>query len=179
MLADQASIARKNSMSSRTVTARSAVGFTLVLVLTFLSPVIARGADVTVAVFASPLGQVMKKALIEPFRMESKLDIAIDNRPFGVGVVRAKILGGGNVWDVVTLENVEALQGCTEGYFAKIDKARLPNLAHFDLMDDRFECGVPSSITAPFWGTTKSKLRRNQNRGRTFGIRRHGLASAP
>lgn len=136
-----------------------AVGFTLAAALPFLLPGIARSADVTVAVFASPLGQVMKKAVIAPFHNESHLDIAVDNRPFGVGVVRAKILSGGNVWDVVTVQAVESLQGCTEGYFAKINKARLPNLAHSALMDDRFKCGVPFIYYSTVLGYNKKQLK--------------------
>ena len=146
-------------MSGRTSSKTRRWRLALTVATTLCIPTVAQSADFTIAVFPSPLGAVLKKAVIEPFRQASKLDVVADNREFGVGAVRAKIQGGGNVWDIVTLENVEALQGCDEGYFIKIDKSKLPDLADFDLMDARFECGIPFIFYSTVLGYNKKKLK--------------------
>ena len=43
----------------------------------------------------------------------------------GIGVLRAKIQGGANNWDVVQVESEELLLGCEEGLFEKIDWTKL------------------------------------------------------
>lgn len=106
-------------------------------------PTVAHAGDLTLSLFTSPLSEVLKTAAIDPFRQESKLDVLADNREWGIGAVRAKIESDSGIWDLVTVEDSEAIQGCDEGFFQKIDKSKIPALADFDLMDDKFECAVP------------------------------------
>ncbi|MBD0417439.1 ABC transporter substrate-binding protein [Oryzicola mucosus] len=103
----------------------------------------ARSDGLSLALFTSPLGEVLKTAAIEPFREVTKIDVKADNRDWGIGAVRAKIESDSGVWDLVTVEDAEAIQGCDEGYFAKIDKSKIAGLEDFDLMDDKLECAVP------------------------------------
>ena len=103
----------------------------------------AHSSDLTVALFTSPLAEVLKTGVIEPFRQKTGMDVLADNREWGIGAVRAKIEGGSGVWDLVTVEDSEALLGCDEGFFAEVDKSKIPNLEGFDFVDDRFECAVP------------------------------------
>jgi putative spermidine/putrescine transport system substrate-binding protein len=145
-------------------------------------PALARGADLTVALFVSPLGEVQKQVVIEPFKRATKLDVAVAGRDLGVGAVRTMVEGGNNIWDVVTAENVETLQGCEEGYFVKIDKSKLPDLKDFDTLAEDIECGVPfvfygaalgynkktlkeePKSWADFWDTAKWPGKRSMNR---------------
>ena len=120
---------------------RLAVAIASALVLSVPARVTA--ADLTTAVFISPIGEVLKKQVIEPFAKQSKLDVAADNRDWGLGAVRAKVEGGSGAWDVVSLEEVEALQGCDEGLFQPLDKSRLTHLADFDAIGEGYTCGVP------------------------------------
>ena len=122
------------------------------------APAGARAADLTVSLFTSPLAEVLKTAVVEPFRQESNLDIAVDNREWGVGAVRAKIESTSGVWDLVTVEDSEAIQGCDEGFFQKIDTSKIPGLADFDLMDERFECAVPFVFYATALAYDKSRI---------------------
>lgn len=102
-----------------------------------------RAADLTVSVFISPIGEVLKKSVLEPYQKQSRLDLRIDNRDWGLGSVRAKVEAGGADWDIVTTEETEVLQGCDEGVFAEIDRARVPGLAEFDKIGESYKCGVP------------------------------------
>ena len=49
----------------------------------------------------------------------------------GIGVLRAKIQGGANNWDVVQVESEELLLGCEEGLFEKIDWTKLAGRDRF------------------------------------------------
>lgn len=139
---------------------RSVRNFALVSGLLVSMSTVAKSADLTVALFASPLGEVQKQVTIEPFKRASKLDVVVAGRDLGVGAVRTMVEGGNNIWDVVTAENVETLQGCEEGYFVKIDKSKLPDLRDFDaLADDVIDCGVPFVFYGAALGYNKKTIK--------------------
>jgi len=119
----------------------------------------AYSSDLTVALFTSPLAEVQKKGVIEPFRQETGMDVLADNRGWGIGAVRAKIEGGGGVWDLVTVEDSEALLGCDEGFFAKIDKSKIPVLKDLDLVDKRFQCAIPFIFYGTVLGYNKNTIK--------------------
>lgn len=121
-------------------------------------PATAHSNDLTLALFTSPLGEVLKSAAIDPFRAESKLNVLADNRDWGIGAVRAKIEGDSGIWDLVTVEDAEAIQGCEEGYFARIDKSKIAGLEDFDLVDDRFECAIPFVFYGTVLAYDKSRI---------------------
>ncbi|WP_293795274.1 ABC transporter substrate-binding protein [uncultured Bosea sp.] len=120
---------------------RLALGLAAGLILA--APLRATAADLTTAVFISPIGEVLKTQVIEPFAKQNKLDVAVDNRDWGLGAVRAKIEAGNSAWDVVSLEEVEALQACDEGLFQPLDRSKLTNLPDFDAIGEGYNCGVP------------------------------------
>ncbi len=130
----------------------------LTIAATLGASTLAHGADLTVALFTSSLAEVLKTGVVEPFRKETGLDVLADNREWGIGAVRAKIEGGSGVWDSVTVEDSEALLGCDEGFFAKIDKSKIPNLEGFDFLDDRFECAVPFIFYGTVLAFNKDKI---------------------
>jgi putative spermidine/putrescine transport system substrate-binding protein len=115
----------------------------LAVCATFLISSTAHASDLTVALFTSPLGEVLKTAVIEPFNKESKLNVVSDSRDWGIGAIRAKLEGNSTVWDLLTVEDAEAIQGCDDGYFQKLDKSKISSLSDFDLIDDRLECALP------------------------------------
>jgi putative spermidine/putrescine transport system substrate-binding protein len=99
--------------------------------------------DLTVAVFGGRLGETLKTEMIEPFRQQSKLDVVADDRDWGIGIIRTRLEGGSNTWDVVTAEDIEAIQGCQEGLFAPVDKSRLPNLEKYVVGVKDGDCAIP------------------------------------
>jgi putative spermidine/putrescine transport system substrate-binding protein len=123
-----------------------------------VTPRAAIAEDLTVTVFVGPLGETLKTAILNPYK-ESGVNLGIDERDWGIGAVRTKIQSGSNVWDVVTVEDVEARQGCDEGFFAKIDKSKLPNLKDFDLLDGRSECGIPYVFYKTALGYDKNRTK--------------------
>ena len=139
-------------------TKKVSTGLGLAVAAMLAMPGAAFSADLTLSLFTSPLGEVLKTAAIEPFRQETKLDAKADNRDWGIGAVRAKIESDSGVWDLVTVEDAEAIQGCEEGYFAKIDKSRIAGLEDFDLMDDRLECAIPFVFYGTVLAYDKSRI---------------------
>jgi putative spermidine/putrescine transport system substrate-binding protein len=127
--------------------------------LSLLSAFPVQAADLAVSVFISPIGEVLKKDVLEPYRKQSGIDLRIDNRDWGLGSVRAKVEAGGADWDIVTNEETEVLQGCDEGVFAEIDKSRLPGLADFDKIGEGYKCGVPFIFYSSVLAYDKKKLR--------------------
>lgn len=100
--------------------------------------------DLTVTVFGGRLGETLKTVMITPFREETGLDVVTDDRDWGIGVVRTRIEGGSNTWDVVATEDIEAIQGCDEGLFAELDKSMLPNLDKYAV--EPLDCGLPQVL---------------------------------
>jgi putative spermidine/putrescine transport system substrate-binding protein len=74
-----------------------------------------------------------------------KTKLLEENWDGGVGVLRAKIQGGNNNWDVVQVESEELLLGCEEGLYEKIDWAKLGGKDKF-LGDAVHECGVGAIV---------------------------------
>lgn len=135
------------------------LGIALAFGAALLSSQASRAEDLTVAVSLGPLGETLKKAVLAPFKEQSKLDVAVDDRDAGIGAVRTKLEGGGNTWDVVAAEDIEVLQGCDEGFFAKIDRSKLPNLKDYNIADPRFECGIPYVVYNTALGYDKNVVK--------------------
>jgi putative spermidine/putrescine transport system substrate-binding protein len=102
-----------------------------------------RADDLTIALFGGRLGDLMKETLVKPFADETKLKAVADDRDWGIGVVRTRVEGGSNTWDVVNAEDVEVAQGCAEGLFVPLDKTRIPNIEKFVQGIDTSGCGLP------------------------------------
>lgn len=128
-------------------------------VVSLLAASSARAADLAVSVFISPIGEVLKKGVLEPYQKQSGIDLRIDSRDWGLGSVRAKVEAGGADWDLVTNEETEVLQGCDEGVFAEIDRSRLPGLADFDKIGESYKCGVPFIFYSSVLAYDKKKLK--------------------
>ena len=85
----------------------------------------ARADDVVIADFGGLIQKMTSDVYIKPFGAENGINVTEDTRDYGIGVVKAKIDGGSNLWDVVAIEDLEALQGCEEGWLQKLDWSKI------------------------------------------------------
>jgi putative spermidine/putrescine transport system substrate-binding protein len=76
---------------------------------------------------------------------QAKVKLVDESWDGGIGVLRAKIQGGANNWDVVQVESEELLLGCEEGLFEKIDWAKLGGREQF-LKEAVHDCGVGAIV---------------------------------
>lgn len=150
---------------------RTAGLFALSLYLTTALP--GHTEELNITVYGGQLGEAIKKLVITPFSQESKIHTVVDDRDWGIGVLRARMESGSSNWDVVASEDIELIQACDEGLLQKIDKSKLPVLDSFLIPVPDDSCGVPMVLyntaiaydksrvgTAPktwadFWDTKK------------------------
>ena len=83
--------------------------------------------------------------LFKPFMEQTKVKMVDENWDGGIGVLRAKVQGGANNWDVVQVESEELLLGCEEGLFDKLDWAKLGGRDKY-LPDAVSDCGVGAIV---------------------------------
>jgi putative spermidine/putrescine transport system substrate-binding protein len=135
------------------------------------SPLAAQEKQLTVANFGGLVQDLVRQVYFDPFA-KTGVKLTEDSRDYGIGVIRTRIEGGSNNWDVVAAEDVEVIQGCQEGLFETIDYSRI-GVADKLLPDAKLDCGVgeilynmaiaydPAKTTdapkdwADFWNTDK------------------------
>ena len=80
--------------------------------------------DLTVVSWGGAYQDGQKEVFFKPFNATGTklLDEAWDG---GLGVLRTKIKGGNNTWDVVQVEADELEVGCDEGLYEKLDVAKI------------------------------------------------------
>lgn len=133
------------------------------------SPALAK--ELTVANFGGLIQDQVRALYFDPFAATG-VKFVEDTRDYGIGVIRSRLEGGANTWDVVAAEDIEVIQGCQEGLFEKIDYARIA-AADTLVPDAKLECGVgeilynmsiaydPAKVTegpqnwADFWNVEK------------------------
>lgn len=105
----------------------------------------AAARDLTVVSWGGAYQDAQREVYFKPFMAAKKVNLVEESWDGGVGVLRAKIQGGANNWDVVQVESEELLVGCEEGLFEKIDWAKvggkeplMPAAVH--------ECGVGAIV---------------------------------
>lgn len=86
----------------------------------------ARAQQVTVTSWGGAYGKSQVAAMHEPFSAKSGIKVLSEDYNGGLAEIRAQVKTGNVKWDVVDVELAEALRGCDEGLFEKIDTARLP-----------------------------------------------------
>ena len=62
----------------------------------------------------------------EPFTAKTGIKILSEDYNGGLAEISAQVKTGNVKWDVVDVELAEALRGCDEGLFEKIDASKLP-----------------------------------------------------
>ncbi len=104
----------------------------------------AQGRDLTIVSWGGAYQDGQKEVFFKPFNAGGTklLDESWDG---GLGVLRTKIKGGNNNWDVVQVEADELEVGCDEGLYEKLDVARIGGAARY-LPGTVHACGVGAII---------------------------------
>ena len=105
----------------------------------------AAARDLTVVSWGGAYQDAQREVYFKPFMDQTKTKMLEENWDGGVGVLRAKVQGGNNNWDVVQVESEELLLGCEEGLYEKIDWAKLGGKDKF-LPDAVHDCGVGAIV---------------------------------
>jgi putative spermidine/putrescine transport system substrate-binding protein len=100
--------------------------------------------DLTVVSWGGAYQDGQKEVFFKPFNATGTklLDEAWDG---GLGVLRTKIKGGSNTWDVVQVESDELEVGCDEGLYEKLDVAKIGGANRY-LDGAVHACGVGAII---------------------------------
>lgn len=105
----------------------------------------AAARDLTVVSWGGAYQDAQREAYFKPFMEAKKAKMLEESWDGGIGVLRAKIQGGNNNWDVVQVESEELVIGCEEGLYEKIDWAKLGGKDKF-LADAVHDCGVGAIV---------------------------------
>lgn len=106
------------------MSARVAVGWALLIVIVCgLTACDARGPrrELTVVGWGGSSQRAHRDAYWTSFVVHTGVPLREDVWHGGIGVLRTKVQGGANDWDVVQVEVEELLLGCEEGLFEPID----------------------------------------------------------
>ena len=118
--------------------------------------------DLTVVSWGGAYQDGQKEVFFKPFNATGTklLDEAWDG---GLGVLRTKIKGGNNTWDVVQVEADELEVGCDEGLYEKLDVAKIGGA---DTLPARAPCmraASARSSTTWCWPTTATRSKAAPN----------------
>lgn len=103
---------------------------------------IAHAADtLTIASWGGAYQESQAKAYFEPFKKESGANIVTDEWSGETAKLKGMVETGTISWDVVDVEPGHALQGCDEGWLAKIDYDSLGGKDKF-LPGSALECAI-------------------------------------
>jgi putative spermidine/putrescine transport system substrate-binding protein len=106
---------------------------------------LAQGRPLSVVSWGGAYQDAQKEVYFKPFMQKSGVKMVDESWDGGIGVLRAKMQGGANNWDVVQVESEELALGCEEGLFEKIDWAKLGGKDKY-LKDAVSDCGVGSIV---------------------------------
>jgi len=110
-----------------------------------IAPAVAE--DMTVVGFGGLIQDWSRTAYWQPFAKMTGIHLVEDTRDYGIGVIRTKVEGGANTWDVVSAEDIEVIQGCEEGLFQKLDWSKITGSASFG-PGGKLPCGLAQIIYA-------------------------------
>ena len=106
---------------------------------------LAQGRPLSVVSWGGAYQDAQKEVYFKPFMEQTKIKMVDESWDGGIGVLRAKVQGGANNWDVVQVESEELLLGCEEGLFDKLDWAKLGGRDKY-LPDAVSDCGVGAIV---------------------------------
>ena len=115
------------------------------LMLSLATTAVLAQRDLTVVSWGGAYQDGQKEVFFKPFNAAGTklLDEAWDG---GLGVLRTKIKGGNNTWDVVQVEADELEIGCDEGLYEKLDAAKIGGASRY-LPGAVHPCGVGAIIS--------------------------------
>ncbi|PLP59321.1 spermidine/putrescine ABC transporter substrate-binding protein [Mesorhizobium loti] len=105
----------------------------------------AAARDLTVVSWGGAYQDAQRKFMFGPFAGSAAIKVVDEYWEGGIGILRTKIKGGDNNWDVVQVEAEEQAIGCEEGLFEKLDYSRIGGKERF-LPGTTGECGVGAVI---------------------------------
>lgn len=126
----------------KTMTSRLLIALGAALALGSGAP---QARDLSVVSWGGAYQDAQKEVYFKPFMEKTKIKMVDESWDGGIGVLRAKMQGGANNWDVVQVESEELLLGCEEGLFEKLDWAKLGGKDKF-LKDAVSDCGVGAIV---------------------------------
>ena len=86
----------------------------------------ASAQQITVTSWGGAYTKSQAAVMHEPFAAKSGVKVLSEDYNGGLAEIRAQVKTGNVKWDVVDVELAEALRGCDEGLFEKIDASKLP-----------------------------------------------------
>ena len=149
------------------------------------SPAAAR--DLTVTAWGGSSQAAQKKIYYEAFMAKSGVKLLEDSWSGGIGILRTKVQGGNANWDVVQVEADEAVLGCDEGLFEKLDWTMLGGKDAF-IKGAATDCAVGSVVWttglvydgnrfkdgpqtwADFWDVSKFPGKRTMRKGAKYTL---------
>ncbi len=84
-------------------------------------------AQIVISSWGGAYTQSQNEAMFKPYTAKTGTKILTEDYTGGLAEIRAQVKTGNVKWDVVDVELAEALRGCDEGLFEKIDISKLPN----------------------------------------------------
>jgi putative spermidine/putrescine transport system substrate-binding protein len=86
----------------------------------------ANAQSITITSWGGAYTKSQAAAMHEPFTAKTGVKILSEDYNGGLAEITAQVKTGNVKWDVVDVELAEALRGCDDGLFEKIDMSRLP-----------------------------------------------------
>ncbi|WP_128002317.1 ABC transporter substrate-binding protein [Piscinibacter defluvii] len=83
-------------------------------------------STITITSYGGAYGKSLQEVMYKPFAAKSGVKVLSEDYNGGLAEVRAQVKTGNVKWDVIDVELAEALRGCDEGLFEKIDPVKLP-----------------------------------------------------
>lgn len=126
------------------MTSRSHFKLLLLAAATGLFAAQASAQQITITSWGGAYTKSQVAAMHEPFSKATGVKILSEDYNGGLAEIRAQVKTGNVKWDVVDVELAEAIRGCDEGLFEKIDASKLPKGA--DGVDAKNDF-VPGMVT--------------------------------
>jgi putative spermidine/putrescine transport system substrate-binding protein len=108
-------------------------------VIALASPADAR--DLTIVGYGGSFQDSLRTVFFKPFSEDAKISVKDIPYDGGIGILRAKVQGGANEWDLVDVETGDLLIGCEEGLFEKLNWSKIGNQSAF-IPGVVSECGM-------------------------------------
>lgn len=120
--------------------------------------------NLTVASWGGAYTKALSDSMYKPFEAKNNVTITSVDRGWGLGEIATQVKSGNVKWDVADITPGEAIKGCEEGLFEKIDAAKLPagadgSVAAKDFTTGMIQgCAVATSVSANVIAYDRARL---------------------
>jgi putative spermidine/putrescine transport system substrate-binding protein len=146
----------------------------------------AHARDLSVTSRGGPLQTAETDIYFQPFTAATGTPLTVTTWPGGLTILRSRIEGGSNDWDVVLVDGSELLSGCDDGLYEKLDWAALGGKDHY-IPQAVSDCGVGTAVSSialawdrdkfpatptwtDFWDVARYPGKRGLRRGARFNL---------